>query len=42
MHSLIHDGDMWIDMMTDRNRTSHIYDEDGARINYLKIKCATT
>lgn len=25
---LIEDGDAWMDMLTDRNRTSHMYDED--------------
>lgn len=26
-HKLIADGDVWIEMMLDRNRTSHMYDE---------------
>ena len=25
---LIEDGEAWMDMLTDRNRTSHMYDED--------------
>lgn len=37
-YGLIHDGDEWIDMMTDRNKTSHIYDEGEARTIYIKIK----
>ena len=35
---LLSDGDAWIDMLMDRNRTSHIYDEQEARIIYDKIK----
>lgn len=35
---LLLDGDAWIDMLMDRNRTSHIYDEQEARIIYEKIK----
>ncbi len=35
---LLSDGDAWIDMLMDRNRTSHIYDELQARIIYEKIK----
>lgn len=35
---LLSDGDTWIDMLMDRNRTSHIYDEQEARIIYEKIK----
>lgn len=34
---LIQHGDPWIDMMMDRNRTSHIYDEIEANIIYKKI-----
>ncbi|HLR53053.1 MAG TPA: nucleotidyltransferase substrate binding protein [Candidatus Avamphibacillus sp.] len=34
---LIQDGDQWIDMLTDRNKTSHIYDEKESRIIYEKI-----
>ena len=29
-HKLIKDGDIWIEMMLDRNRTSHMYDETTA------------
>ncbi|MGL5328784.1 MAG: nucleotidyltransferase substrate binding protein [Peptostreptococcaceae bacterium] len=29
-HKLISDGDIWIEMMLDRNRTSHMYDEETA------------
>ena len=29
-HKLISDGDIWIEMMLDRNRTSHMYDETTA------------
>ena len=29
-HKLIDDGDIWIEMMLDRNRTSHMYDESTA------------
>lgn len=35
---LLSDGDAWIDMLMDRNRTSHIYDEQEAKIIYEKIK----
>lgn len=35
---LIEDGDGWIDMMVDRNKTSNIYDEEEAKKIYLKIK----
>jgi nucleotidyltransferase substrate binding protein (TIGR01987 family) len=35
---LIDDGDGWIDMLEDRNKTSHIYDEAQARAIYDKIK----
>jgi nucleotidyltransferase substrate binding protein (TIGR01987 family) len=35
---LIKDGDGWIDMLEDRNKTSHIYDEKTARAIYDKIK----
>lgn len=35
---IISDGDEWIDMMIDRNRTSHIYDEEESRAIYNKIK----
>lgn len=29
-HGLISDGEIWIEMMLDRNRTSHMYDESTA------------
>lgn len=32
------DGDSWIAMLEDRNRTSHVYDEDEVRRIYDKIK----
>lgn len=35
---LIKDGDGWIDMLEDRNKTSHIYDEKQALKIYEKIK----
>ena len=35
-HKLITDGDIWIEMMLDRNRTSHMYDETTAR-NIVKL-----
>ena len=35
---LISDGDDWIDMLEDRNRTSHVYDEETAMQIYNKIK----
>lgn len=35
-HKLITDGDVWIEMMLDRNRTSHMYDETTAR-NIVKL-----
>jgi len=35
---LINDGDAWIDMLEDRNKTSHIYDEKQANDIYVKIK----
>ncbi|MGG5255142.1 nucleotidyltransferase substrate binding protein [Neobacillus sp. SM06] len=34
---IIDNGDEWISMMEDRNKTSHIYDEEEAKIIYLKI-----
>ena len=34
---LIDDGEQWIDMMIDRNKTSHLYDEDEAKLIYGKI-----
>jgi nucleotidyltransferase substrate binding protein (TIGR01987 family) len=35
---LIGDGQAWIDMLEDRNKTSHIYDEKQALKIYRKIK----
>lgn len=35
---LITDGDGWLDMMTDRNLTSHTYNEAAALETYGKIK----
>lgn len=35
-HKLISDGDIWIEMMLDRNRTSHMYDEETA-VNIVKL-----
>ncbi|MSR76933.1 MAG: DUF86 domain-containing protein [Candidatus Omnitrophica bacterium] len=35
---LIPNGEDWIDMLEDRNRTSHIYDEKSAKKIYQKIK----
>lgn len=35
---LIQDGEGWIDMLEDRNKTSHIYDEKAALKIYNKIK----
>jgi len=35
---MIKDGQAWIDMLEDRNKTSHIYDETQARKIYDKIK----
>lgn len=37
-NNLIDDGDGWIDMMIDRNKTLHIYDEKQAKEIYNKIK----
>ena len=36
--NIIKDGQSWIDMLEDRNKTSHIYDEDQAFKIYNKIK----
>ena len=36
--NIIEDGDSWIDMLEDRNKTSHIYDENQALVIYNKIK----
>lgn len=35
---IIGDGAAWIDMLEDRNKTSHIYDEKQALVIYKKIK----
>ncbi|WP_027340618.1 nucleotidyltransferase substrate binding protein [Halonatronum saccharophilum] len=35
---LIEDGEAWIDMLKDRNLTSHTYDEERARSIYEKVK----
>ncbi len=35
---IIKDGDGWIDMLEDRNKTAHIYDETQALTIYEKIK----
>lgn len=35
---MIQDGDAWIQMLEDRNKTSHIYDEHEAVVIYEKIK----
>ena len=32
------DGEGWIDMLEDRNKTSHLYDETAAQTIYDKIK----
>lgn len=37
-YGLIEDGEQWIDMMVDRNKTSHLYDEAEAKLIYGKIK----
>jgi nucleotidyltransferase substrate binding protein (TIGR01987 family) len=37
-YGLIEDGEQWIDMMVDRNKTSHLYDEEEAKLIYEKIK----
>lgn len=34
---LLQDGEGWINMLEDRNRTSHIYDESEARQIYQRI-----
>ncbi|MEJ6949642.1 nucleotidyltransferase substrate binding protein [Natronospora cellulosivora (SeqCode)] len=35
---LIIDGEAWIDLMVDRNKTSHLYDEKEARKIFKKIQ----
>lgn len=37
-YGLIEDGEQWIDMMIDQNKTSHLYDEQEAKLIYGKIK----
>jgi len=37
---LVSDGEAWIDMMIDRNKTSHVYEEKEAKAIYKKIKDA--
>ncbi len=37
-NNILKDGDGWIDMMVDRNKMSHIYDEEEAKSVYQKIK----
>jgi len=34
---LLANGDVWIDMLEDRNKTAHIYDEAGALVIYHKL-----
>jgi nucleotidyltransferase substrate binding protein (TIGR01987 family) len=36
--NLIKDGDAWIDMLEDRNKTSHLYDKKSASVIYDKIR----
>ena len=36
-YGLIDDGELWIDMLKDRNLTSHVYDESAALEIYEKI-----
>ncbi|KMT22921.1 nucleotidyltransferase substrate binding protein [Clostridium cylindrosporum] len=36
-YGLISDGELWIDMLKDRNLTSHVYDEELVEIIYKKI-----
>ncbi len=35
---IISDGGAWIDMLEDRNKTSHIYNEKQAREIYIRVK----
>ncbi|EJP6472661.1 nucleotidyltransferase substrate binding protein [Clostridium sp. L74] len=37
-YGIIEDGDAWISMMIDRNKTSHVYDENTAIEIYNSIK----
>ncbi|TCS78366.1 nucleotidyltransferase substrate binding protein [Tepidibacillus fermentans] len=36
--NMIEDGEAWIDMMIDRNKISHVYDEEMAKQIYDRIK----
>lgn len=36
-YGLIDNGEKWIDMLIDRNKTSHLYDESEAQLIYKKI-----
>ncbi len=38
--NLLSDGDAWIDMLEDRNKTSHLYDQASSKLIYEKIKKA--
>lgn len=37
-HKIIFNGDIWIEMMLDRNRTSNMYDETTARNIVERVK----
>lgn len=37
-HKIISNGDVWIEMMLDRNRTSHMYDETTAKNIVERVK----
>jgi nucleotidyltransferase substrate binding protein (TIGR01987 family) len=37
-HNLISNEDIWLNMLTDRNKTSHTYDKELADIIYINIK----
>lgn len=37
-YGLIENGEQWIDMMVDRNKMSHLYDEAEAKLIYEKVK----
>ncbi len=37
-YGLIEDGEQWIDMMVDRNKTYHLYDKEEAKLIYEKVK----
>jgi nucleotidyltransferase substrate binding protein (TIGR01987 family) len=39
---LVSDGELWLDMLDDRNMTSHIYDETQAKNIYNRIKTQYT